>query len=98
MLLNSYPQKDAEVNFNHAARQAYIAFSQAIAAAAFEGVDCTPLEGFDADALDNILGLREKGLRSCVMLPVGYREEQKDWLVNLKKVRKSKEDLITVVA
>lgn len=98
MLLNSYPQKDAQANFNHAAKQAYIAFSQAIAAAAFEGVDSTPLEGFDPDALDEILGLRAKGLRSCVMLPIGYREEDKDWLVNLKKVRKSKEDLVTVLA
>ena len=90
MLLSSYPQKDAEVNFNHAAKQAYIAFSQAISAAAFQGVDTTPLEGFDADALDEILGLREKGLRSCVMLPIGYRDTEKDWLVNLKKVRKVK--------
>jgi nitroreductase len=97
MLLSSYPQKDAEVNFNHAAKQAYIAFSQAISAAAFQGVDTTPLEGFDADALDEILGLREKGLRSCVMLPIGYRDAEKDWLVNLKKVRKSKEDLVTVI-
>jgi len=97
MLLNSYPQKDAEENFNHAAKQAYIAFSQSIAAAAFEGVDSTPLEGFDADALDEILNLREKGLRSCVMLPLGYRDEEKDWLVNLKKVRKSKEDLLTLI-
>ena len=97
MLLSSYPQKDAEVNFNHAAKQAYIAFSQAISAAAFQGVDTTPLEGFDADALDEILGLREKGLRSCVMLPIGYRDTEKDWLVNLKKVRKSKEDLVTVI-
>ncbi len=97
MLLKSYPQKDAQENFNHAAKQAYIAFSQAIAAAAFEGVDSTPLEGFDADALDKILGLREKGLRSCVMLPIGYRDEKNDWLVSLKKVRKSKEDLVTVI-
>lgn len=97
MLLSSYPQKDAEVNFNHAAKQAYIAFSQAISAAAFQGVDTTPLEGFDADALDEILGLREKGLRSCVMLPIGYRDAENDWLVNLKKVRKSKEDLVTVI-
>lgn len=97
MLLSSYPQKDAEVNFNHAAKQAYIAFSQAISAAAFQGVDTTPLEGFDADALDKILGLREKGLRSCVMLPIGYRDAENDWLVNLKKVRKSKEDLVTVI-
>ena len=96
MLLNSYPQRDAEVNFNHAARQAYIAFSQAIAAAAFEEVDSTPMEGFDADELDKILNLREKGLRSCVMLPLGYRDTENDWLVNLTKVRKSKEDLVTV--
>jgi len=41
--------------------------------------------------------LREKGLRSCVMLPLGYRDEEKDWLVNLKKVRKSKEDLVTLI-
>jgi nitroreductase/dihydropteridine reductase len=97
MLLNSYPQKDPEENFNHAAKQAYIAFAQAITAAAFEGVDTTPLEGFDADALDEILGLRAKGLRSCVMLPVGYRDSENDWLVNLTKVRKSKEDLVTLI-
>lgn len=97
MLLSSYPQRDAEVNFNHAAKQAYIAFSQAIAAAAFEEVDATPMEGFDAKALDEILGLRAKGLRSCVLLPIGYRATDKDWLVSLKKVRKSREDLITEV-
>lgn len=97
MLLNSYPQRDPEENFNHAAKQAYIAFSQSIAAAAFEGVDSTPIEGFDPVAVDEILGLKEKGLRSCVMLPLGYRDTENDWLVNLKKVRKSKEDLVTVI-
>ena len=97
MLLNTYPQRDAEVNFNHAAKQAYIAFSQAIAAASFVGVDSTPVEGFDADELDKILNLREKGLRSCVMLPLGYRDAENDWLVNLKKVRKSREDLVTII-
>ena len=98
MLLSSYPQKDAEENFNHAAKQAYIAFSQAITAAAYEGVDATPLEGFDADKLDEILDLRSKGLRSAVMLPIGYRDADSDWLVNLVKVRKSTEDLVTVIA
>ncbi|WP_273273579.1 nitroreductase family protein [Maribacter polysiphoniae] len=97
MLLSSYPQKDPEENFNHAAKQAYIAFSQAIAAAAFEGVDATPIEGFDPDAVDKILGLREKGLRSAVLLPLGYRQEDQDWLVNLVKVRKPTEDLVTVI-
>jgi nitroreductase len=97
MLLSAYPQKDAEENFNHAAKQAYIAFSQAIIAAAYEGVDSTPLEGFDANAVDKILGLREKGLRSAVLLPIGYRQEDKDWLVNLVKVRKPMKDLVTVI-
>ncbi|MEZ7505560.1 NAD(P)H-dependent oxidoreductase [Flavobacterium sp. Arc2] len=97
MLLNSYSQRDPEVNFNHAARQAYIAFGLAVVAAAFEGVDSTPMEGFDPDSLDKILGLREKGLRSCVLLALGYRDVEKDWLVNLKKVRKSTEDLVTFI-
>ncbi|MBC3846325.1 NAD(P)H-dependent oxidoreductase [Winogradskyella echinorum] len=98
MLLNAYPQKDSEENFNHAAKQAYIAFSQAIIAAAYEGVDATPLEGFDADKLDEILDLRAKGLRSAVMLPIGYRDTDNDWLVDLVKVRKPTEDLVTVIA
>ncbi|MBO6793054.1 MAG: nitroreductase family protein [Balneolaceae bacterium] len=97
MLLKGYPPRDPEINFNHAAKQAYIAFSQAIAAAAFEEVDATPMEGFDANAVDEILNLREKGLRSCVLLPLGYRDTENDWLVNLKKVRKSRQDLITEV-
>jgi nitroreductase / dihydropteridine reductase len=97
MLLKGYPPRDPEINFNHAAKQAYIAFSLAITAAAFVQVDATPMEGFDANALDEILNLKEKGLRSCVLLPLGYRDTENDWLVNLKKVRKSREDLITEV-
>lgn len=96
-LLGMYPQRDAEENFNHAARQAYIAFSMALTAAAFEGVDATPMEGFDAPSLDKILNLREKGLRSCVMLPLGYRDTETDWLVNMTKVRKPKEELLTII-
>lgn len=98
MLLKNYPSRDSEVNFNHATKQAYIAFSQAIIAAAFEEVDATPMEGFDARAVDEILNLKEKGLRSVVLLPLGYRDEENDWLASLTKVRKSKEDLVTVLA
>jgi nitroreductase len=97
LLLSTYPQRDADLNFNHAAKQAYIAFGLAVAAAAFEGIDSTPMEGFDPDALDKILGLRKKGLRSCVLLALGYRDADKDWLVNLTKVRKAKEDFVTIV-
>ena len=97
MLLSSYPQKDAEANFEHAARQTYIAFMAAIAQAAFEGVDNTPMEGFDPAALDKILGLREKGLRSTLLLPLGYKDVEKDWLANLVKVRKPMDELVTFI-
>ena len=97
MLLKSYPQRDAEVNFQHAARQAYIGLGAALIAAAFEEVDSTPMEGFDANALDDILGLRARGLRSVVIMPLGYRADEGDWLVNLKKVRRPREQFVTEV-
>ena len=97
LLLGSYPQRDAEVNFQHAARQAYIGLSAAIIAAAFEEVDSTPMEGFNPKALDEILSLASRGLRSVAVLPLGYREADKDWLVNLKKVRRPREQFVTEV-
>lgn len=97
MLLSTYPARDAETNYQHAARQAYIGLGTALVAAAEEQVDSTPMEGFDPAALDEILGLRAKGLRSVVILPLGYREEDKDWLVNLKKVRRPTEKFVTEV-
>lgn len=98
MLLNTYVPRDAEVNFQHAARQAYIGFGLALTAAAFEGVDATPMEGFEPDKVDEILGLRERGLRSVTIMPLGYREVESDWLVNLKKVRRPKDSFVSVVA
>ena len=95
MLLDSYPKRDAQLNFEHAARQTYIALMAGIAQATFEGLDSTPMEGFDAAALDKILGLGEKNLKSTVILPIGYRDAEKDWLVNLVKVRKPMEKLVT---
>ncbi len=94
-LLNSYPQQSAEENFQHASKQAYISFTAALTAAAFQKVDATPMEGFDADKVDEILNLKEKGLRSAVLLPIGYRDASEDWLVNLEKVRKPISKLVT---
>ncbi|WP_377292226.1 NAD(P)H-dependent oxidoreductase [Rhizobium sp. SG2393] len=96
-VLGMYTPRDAQVNFEHAARQAYIGFGLAITAAAFEGVDATPMEGFEPAKVDEILGLKEKGLKSVTLLPLGYRQADGDWLVNLKKVRRPASDFITVV-
>lgn len=96
-LLAFYPQRDAETNYAHAARQAYVGLGTALIAAAEEKIDSTPMEGFDPDKVDEILSLRERGLRSVILLPLGYRAEEGDWLVNLKKIRRSKENFITEI-
>jgi nitroreductase/dihydropteridine reductase len=97
MLLKSYPQRDAQTNYQHAARQAYIGLGSALIAAAEMKVDSTPMEGFNPDKVDEILGLKERGLRSVVLLPLGYRADEGDWLVNLKKVRRKTEAFVTEV-
>jgi nitroreductase/dihydropteridine reductase len=94
MLLSIYPQRDAQTNYEHAARQAYIALGSALIAAAEVQVDATPMEGFDPAKVDEILGLEKYGLRSVLLLPLGYREAENDWLVNLKKVRRSRENFV----
>jgi nitroreductase len=96
-LLATYPPRDAEVNFQHAARQAYIGLGMAMTAAAFEEVDSTPMEGFDPAKLDEILDLKARGLRSVAILPLGYRDADNDWLVNLKKVRRPREQFVVEI-
>jgi len=74
-------------------RQCYIALGIGLVAAAEEKVDATPMEGFDPDALDAVLGLAEKGLHSSVILTLGYRDAEKDYLSAAAKVRRDKEEL-----
>lgn len=74
-------------------KQAYIALGTGLVAAAEEKVDATPMEGFDPDALDAALGLNEKGLRSTVILVLGYRDTEKDYLSGAAKVRRVKDEL-----
>lgn len=89
-----YLTQSAEENFVHTARQAYIAFGIALAQAAELKVDTTPMEGFFNDQLDEVLGLRKKGLRSVTMMTIGYRDAEGDWLAPMKKVRNPKEDFL----
>jgi len=96
-LLANYTVRDPQVNFEHAARQTYIGLGIGLVAAADEGVDTTPMEGFDPAALDGILDLKARGLRSVAIMPLGYREADKDWLVNLPKVRRPVSEFVTEV-
>lgn len=92
-----YVPREADINYAHAARQAYIALGFAMIAAADQGVDSTPMEGFDPAQVDEILGLKARGLRSVVLLPLGHRDPAGDWLLPMPKVRKSRERLVTFV-
>ncbi|GAN79069.1 NAD(P)H-dependent oxidoreductase [Acidocella aminolytica] len=96
-LLGIVAERGTEANFQAAARQTYIGLGAALIAAAFEEVDTTPMEGFDPNAVDEILGLKARHLRSVVMLPLGYRAAERDWLVNLKKVRRPREQFVSYV-
>jgi len=96
-MLRGMTQRSADENFNWLARQAYIALGTALIAAANEQVDATPMEGFDATALDKLLKLNEKGLRSVLIMPLGYRDAENDYLVKLPKVRTATEKLFSKI-
>ena len=93
-LLGLYLNRSATENHHHAAKQAYIGFGLAIAQAAELEVDATPMEGFDNEKLDALLGLEKYHLKSTTILPLGYRDAAGDWLINLKKVRKPVENFV----
>ncbi len=83
--------------FEFGARQAFIGLGFALAAAAELEVDSSPMGGFDAKAFDEILELPAKGLRSVVILGLGHRASEGDWLLKLKKVRRPKAEMLHVV-
>jgi len=93
MITGSISGKSPEQLLNWNMRQAYIALGFGLVAAAQEQIDATPMEGFDPDALDAALGLSEKGLHSTVILTLGYRDAEKDYLNGAAKVRRDKEEL-----
>lgn len=88
---------NAEQKALWAAKQAYIALGTALIAAAELKVDATPIEGFNAATIDEILGLKEKGLHSTVILALGYRDSEKDYMAATKKVRLPLDQMITKV-
>lgn len=89
-----YGSQTAEEHFAHTARQTYIALGLALAQAAELRIDSTPAEGFDAAIVDEVLGLREQGLRSVSLMYVGYSDKERDWLAPMKKVRVPKEEFV----
>lgn len=71
--------------------QAYIALGNLMTVCAVEGIDSCPMEGFSAEDYDRILDLKNKNLKSVLLLPIGYRAND-DLFAELKKVRKPVEE------
>lgn len=59
-------------------------------------IDSCPIEGFEPDGYDKLLGLKEKGLIATVVMAAGYHAED-DHNFNKVKVRKSKEELFQMI-
>lgn len=93
MIINAVAGKTPEQLLNWNSRQAYIALGFGLVGAAEEKVDATPMEGFDPEALDEVLGLKEKGLHSTVIMALGYRDAEKDKYSTAVKVRRNKDEL-----
>ncbi|MGB5228272.1 MAG: NAD(P)H-dependent oxidoreductase [Eudoraea sp.] len=76
------------------ARQTYLALGNLLSAAASLKIDACPMEGFEPETYNELLGLKDKGLNTSVVAAIGYRSEEDD-TQHYKKVRQPKELLFT---
>ncbi|WP_456442159.1 NAD(P)H-dependent oxidoreductase [Psychroserpens sp.] len=74
-------------------KQAYIALGNLMTVCAIERIDACPMEGFIPEEYDVVLNLKERNLRSVLVLPIGYRDED-DMFATFKKVRKTIDDAV----
>lgn len=89
---NTLTALPVDVRNNWTSKQTYIALGNLLSAAAELKIDATPMEGFEAEKVNEILGLKEKGLNAAVFAALGYRHEE-DATQHYAKVRKSNEEL-----
>lgn len=79
-----------------AENQTFIALGQTLLAAGIEGIDATPIGGFDEAIISDELSLAEKGLIPSVLLTLGYRSDS-DFNAKLPKSRLNKEEIFTTL-
>lgn len=78
------------------AKQLYIAMGNLLTVLALKKIDSCPMEWFIKDKYDEILNLKEKWLKSVLVLPIWYRSED-DKYANLKKVRFDREEIVEFI-
>lgn len=92
-----YGAQSAEENHAHIARQTYIALGLALAQAAELRIDSTPVEGFDNRVIDEVLDLHAQGLKSTLIMYLGYSDDERNWLKPMAKVRNPKEKFLVEI-
>ncbi|MCL6217840.1 NAD(P)H-dependent oxidoreductase [Zunongwangia pacifica] len=92
-LVEDFGKKTNEELAIWAKNQAYLVLGTLLTVCATEEIDACPMEGFLPEAYDELLNLKEKNLKSVLVLPVGYRAKD-DIFSSFKKVRRSEEDTI----
>lgn len=95
-LINDFENKTEEAIALWATKQAYLTMGNLMTVCAIEGIDACPMEGFEPSQYDTILDLKEKGLQSVLVMPVGYRAED-DMFAGFKKVRKPLDESVIVL-
>lgn len=85
--------KSAEQNGDWMNRQVYIALGNILTICAVLGIDSCPMEGFVPEEYDRILNLEDKGLKSVLVIPIGFRAAD-DYNAKNKKVRRSTADFL----
>lgn len=92
-LLDNFSEKDPKEIELWMTKQAYLAMGNLLTVCAIEGIDACPIEGFEPDKYDAFLELDKKGLRSVLVMPVGFRAED-DMFAGFKKVRRGVEEVV----
>ena len=77
-------------------KQTYLALGNLLNAAAELKIDVTPMEGFEPEKYNEILGFNALGLNASLVAAVGYRHEE-DATQHYAKVRKPKQELFTTI-
>ncbi|MEX1383481.1 NAD(P)H-dependent oxidoreductase [Lutibacter sp.] len=96
-LIDMYKNKSIEERQLSAIYQTYIILGNLMTVCAVEKIDAIPMEGFVPEKIDALLNLKEKNLKSVLLLPVGFRADD-DVMSEMKKVRKPlKETIIEII-
>lgn len=92
-LIDDFKSKHMDEIASWATNQAFLAMGTLLTIAATEAIDACPMEGFEPDKYDEVLGLDKLNLRSVLVLPVGFRAKD-DMFSEFKKVRRPLSDMV----